>query len=337
VTLWLILFVFRTLMKKIPETGAEPLALTIRLSQKSSLPLLPFLLQRFPYHTEGEWVERIQGERVLVNDRPASEGQPLRAGDEIRYLTPSWVEPEVDPNYRVFYEDDHLLAVSKPSPLPVHSNGAYFRNTLMNLLRKDRPEARDFHLVNRLDGETSGIVLMTKGNHHLKALQEMWGKGEVRKSYRAIVFGKFDPPHRRVDAPIGSLRDSKIRMKLGVNMIDGKDSVTEFERLGMKGIFSLVEARPLTGRTHQIRVHLETLGYPIVGDKLYSGNDETFLRFVEEGWTDWLQDRVILPRMALHAFRLELKHPATGQPLLLEDPFPESLSRFWEGLRPDES
>ena len=132
------------------------------------------------------------------------------------------------------------------------------------------------------------------------------------------------------------------RRTTGSDKSEGKESITLFTGLETKpahrslgvggGGFSLVEAKPLTGRTHQIRVHLEHLGFPIVGDKLYSGDDETFLHFYEHDWDDWLKDRVILPRTALHAFRLEFTHPQTAQRVSLEDPMPEDMSAFWASL-----
>ena len=115
-----------------------------------------------------------------------------------------------------------------------------------------------------------------------------------------------------------------------------KPSTTEFTlletKVGPKGPFSLIEVRPLTGRTHQIRVHLEHLGHPIVGDKLYSGDDETFLHFYEHDFDEWLQERVLLPRAALHAYGLEFTHPVTGERVSFQDPLPEDLSEFWNGL-----
>ena len=121
-------------------------------------------------------------------------------------------------------------------------------------------------------------------------------------------------------------------MKLTVVEEGGQASITEFEGLEVKNGHSLVQARPMTGRTHQIRVHLEHLGYPIVGDKLYSGDDETFLHFYENDWDEWLQKRVILPRAALHAYRLEFTHPEKGDRLFFEDPLPEDLTVFWKSL-----
>lgn len=301
-----------------------------RLEHKSSQSLLEFLSKRFPYHSPDEWRERIQEGKIQVNGLNPSEGQPLRAGDEVAYTTQAWEEPEVNPNYRIVYEDESLLVISKPAPLPVHAIGAYFENTLMHLLRRDRPEAQNYHLIHRLDSETSGLLLLAKNKETLKAMQKQWESGEVQKTYRAIVFGKFDPKKRRVDLPIGPLKGSRIRMKLGINQEKSRPSVTDFECLEMKGSFSLLEVKPLTGRTHQIRVHLENLGYPIVGDKLYSGDEETFLHFIDEGWDEWLKEKVLLPRQALHAFRLEFNHPETGNRLNFGDDLPEDLSEFWE-------
>jgi 23S rRNA-/tRNA-specific pseudouridylate synthase len=305
----------------------------------------------------------------------------------VAYTTNAWEEPAVNTNYRIVYEDEALLAVSKPAPLPVHAIGAYFRNSLTHLLKRDLPEAENYRLAHRLDSETSGLLLLAKDTETLRKLQKDWN-GNIQKTYRAIVFGIFPKGETRVDAPIGPKAGSEVRMKLAVvqnvdkykttangepldklgaghiespcgDKSEGKESVTLFTLLEIRpvsrsgnkggnsmgglspvalakgegrGKFSLVEAQPLTGRTHQIRVHLEHLGFPIVGDKLYSGDDETFLHFYEYDWDDWLQERVILPRTALHAFRLEFTHPHSGQRMTLEDPLPKDMARFWDSL-----
>ncbi len=315
-----------------PDFSHRPVTLKTLIEHKSSQTLLEFLCNRFSYHNEDEWIDRIQNGQILVNDHAASKDKPLRQGDEIAYTTEAWDEPEVNTNYRMVYEDDTLLVISKPAPLPVHAIGVYFQNTLMHLLRQERPEAEDYQLVHRLDSETSGLLLLVKDKKYLKPLQKQWESGEVQKTYQAIVFGNFTPAEQRCELPIGPLKGSTIRMKLGVGP-HGKPSATEFKLLETKANFSLVEAKPLTGRTHQIRVHLENLGFPIVGDKLYSGSDETFLRFIEEGWSDWQEKKVLLRRTALHAFRLEFFHPETGKRMILEDPLPEDLRSFWDGLK----
>lgn len=330
----------------------KEITLVAHIGNKSSENLLEFLSGRFKYLNEEEWKQRIKDGKVKVNDRACSEGQPLRAGDEVAYTTNAWEEPEVNTNYRVVYEDEALLAISKPAPLPVHAIGAYFRNSLTHLLKRDRPEAENYHLAHRLDSETSGLLLLAKDTETLRKLQKDWNEN-IRKTYQAIVFGAFPSGETKVDAPIGPKTGSKVRMKLAVvknvNSIkdpasgelrrttggdksEGKESITLFTGLESRGKFSLVEARPLTGRTHQIRVHLEHLGFPIVGDKLYSGDDETFLHFYEHDWDDWLKEKVILPRTALHAFRLEFTHPQTGQRVSLEDPMPKDMSSFWNSL-----
>jgi 23S rRNA pseudouridine1911/1915/1917 synthase len=311
----------------------EPVTMVTRIGHKSSETVLEYLCRRFSYHNETEWLDRIARGRVLVNGLKPSGGQPLRAGDELAYTTEPWDEPEVRKDYRVVYEDDALLIISKPAPLPVHAIGVYFQNTLMHILRAERPEAENYELVHRIDSETSGLLLIAKDKKVMPHLTHQWAAGTVQKTYLAIVFGKFDPPQRRVEKPIATIKSGLIRMKAGIDPIKGKPSITDFKCLETKGRFSLVEAKPLTGRTHQIRVHLESEGHCLVGDKLYSGDDQTFLRFVEEGWSDWLQEKVLLKRTALHALRLELDHPVRGNRMMWEDPLPEDLSSFWNGLK----
>jgi RluA family pseudouridine synthase len=306
--------------------------LSSRIHDKSTETLLAYLCRKFRYFDEAAWSERIVDGRITVNGRPASAGQVLRKGDTVAYATGAWSEPPVNTDYRSLYEDDVLLALSKPAPLPVHSIGAYFQNTLMSLLRRDRPEARDFNLVHRLDSETSGVLLLCKRRERLKGLQEVWRTGAVRKEYRAIVTGDFQPDRRRVEAAIGRALNSRIRMKLGVDHVRGRESVTEFEVLGRRGGCSLLAVRPVTGRTHQIRVHLEALGHPIVGDKLYARDDSIFLEYLEHGWTERLAARLRLPRLALHACRLEFPHPMDGRMVVVEDPIPKELDGFWVDL-----
>jgi RluA family pseudouridine synthase len=311
---------------------SEHFILSSRIHEKSTETLSAYLCRKFRYFDQAAWEERIADGRIQVNDRPASSGQMLRKGDVVSYATGSWSEPPVNTDYKVLYEDDVLLALSKPAPLPVHSIGAYFQNTLMSLLRRDRPEARDFNLVHRLDRETSGVLLLCKRRDLLGALQKSWRRGDVHKEYRAIVFGKFAPAIRTVEAAIGRAMNSRIRMKLGVDHVRGKAAVTRFEVMQTKGAFTMLRVFPLTGRTHQIRVHLEALGHPIVGDKLYSGEDATFLEFLEHGWTPRLAASVGLSRLALHAAVLRVPHPLDNKEMSFEDPLPPELTGYWENL-----
>jgi 23S rRNA pseudouridine955/2504/2580 synthase len=317
---------------KQPSSEGEPVTMVTHIGHKSSETLLEYLCRRFSYHNETEWIDRIASGRVKVNGLKPSSGQRLRAGDELAYTTEPWQEPEVRKDYRIVHEDEFLMIISKPAPLPVHAIGVYFQNTLMHILRAVRPEAWNYELVHRIDSETSGLLLIAKDKKVMPHLTHQWAAGTVQKTYQAMVFGKFDPPQRRVEKSIATIKGGSIRMKAGIDAVKGKPSITDFKCLETKDKFSWIEAKPLTGRTHQIRVHLESEGHPLVGDKLYSGNDETFLRFVDEGWSDWLARKVLLQRMALHASRLEFDHPVTKARLSFEDPMPEELVRFWNGL-----
>lgn len=319
--------------KKFTMKPDEIIELSVNVGETRPQTLLDFLSGRFTYLDREAWTLRVKRGQVKVNRKTALIGMILKSGDAVSYSTAAWVEPDVNTAYRILYEDDSLLAIGKPAPLPVHATGAYFQNTLVALLRKDRPETRDWRLVHRLDSETSGVILMAKTQQALRSLQLQWETRSVEKTYLALVFGRFARERRTIEAPIGQPAYSRIRIKLAVDPVHGKHAATDFERLGIRGDYSLLQVRPRTGRTHQIRVHLEALHHPIVGDKLYSGEEDTFLRFMAEGWCEAVKERVLLPRLALHAHRLLFKHPEDGRSMTIEDPLPPDLQAFWDSLQ----
>jgi 23S rRNA pseudouridine1911/1915/1917 synthase len=184
-------------------------------------------------------------------------------------------------------------------------------------------------LVHRIDRETSGMMLLARDPESEARLKGDLARRCVHKSYLAIVFG--DPGEEGVvDAPIGPDVESGIRVKQAVTA-NGLPARTRFRRLTRRGEFSLVEASPETGRQHQIRVHLAHLGCPIVGDKLYGTDPTCLLEYLETGWTESLQQRLLLPRHALHAWRITFRHPTTGAETRLECELAADLEAFWEG------
>jgi 23S rRNA pseudouridine1911/1915/1917 synthase len=207
----------------------------------------------------------------------------------------------------ILYEDDVLLAVNKPAGLVVHPTYRNATGTLLETLR-DREPATRFFLVGRLDRLTSGVVIAAKTRDAYVAIQRTWAEAE--KDYLAVVHGLVDPAWGEIDLPLGT--DPADRRRRMVRP-DGAPSVTRFERLAYStasGV-SLLRCRILTGRRHQIRVHLLAHGWPIVGDPVYGAPDSH--RF---------------PRQALHAWRISMRHPASGAPLRIEAPPPSDLAEF---------
>ncbi|MEE9269490.1 MAG: RluA family pseudouridine synthase [Candidatus Krumholzibacteria bacterium] len=308
-------------------------------SYRSGWTVLEYLTHRFRYHPEGRWRLRILEGRVRINGSlPASDSR-VRENDRVSY-TIYHNEPEVDFHYDVVYEDDHLLAVSKSGNLPVHASGIFIRNTLIATLKSRYGD--HINLAHRLDRETSGLVLLTKSRVAARRLGRMFSERRVRKSYLAVVHGRAARAEFEVDAPIGkaphpvaieprreSMRDVESELKEDlpryvprrcVDFEKGKAAKTLFRVERHQDGFTVLHAEPLSGRTNQIRVHLEHAGYPIVGDKVY-GDRERDRRFPG------------LTRQALHCRSLEFVHPMEGEgeggvPLKLEAGVPRDL----EGL-----
>ncbi len=222
---------------------------------------------------------------------------------------PAHAEPPVLRSVGILYEDDDLLVADKPGNLPCHPGGRYCGNTLLHLLRARGGNGENLRIINRLDRETSGIVLVAKTAAMAKSLAGQFRRHTAQKEYTVLVHGAF-PAHLEARGWLLPDADSVIRKKR--RFVTDKDSPTpeaesaetDFELLALQDGISRVLARPRTGRTHQIRATLLSLGFPVVGDKIYGLDETFFLRFITDALTDSDRARLILPRQALHASAL---------------------------------
>lgn len=221
--------------------------------------------------------------------------------------------PEIRPHaeFQVLGETADFLAVDKPAGLLVHPTKPGGPRTLWDDLKEflgyELANGGQVSLINRLDRETSGVVLVAKSAAAARTAGLAMQQGEIFKEYTAMVFGWPAWNERELDAPIvrrGEVEESEVYLERKVHP-SGSQAVTQFlvedrlhDRQGRR--FSRVRARPLTGRTHQIRVHLAHLGYPVVGDKIYAAGSAHYLAFIAHGWTPSLESALWLPRHALH-------------------------------------
>jgi RluA family pseudouridine synthase len=257
---------------------------------------------------------------------PCEPDAVVKTGDLVSYNLPDLAEPEADVNYRIVYEDEWIVAINKPGNLLVHRAGRSITRNLVFLLRhtSGNPSYLSIHAVSRLDRETSGLVLFAKNADCLRGLHRAFAAKAVEKEYVAVVHNALTKQTLTVDLPIGSDSASAVSYKFATDSAHGKAASTVIENVSCAGSFSLVRAKPLTGRTHQIRVHCAAIGNPVVGDKLYGLSESDYLawRSDPQGHAHLLE----FPRQALHCRRLAFAHPATRETLSLEAPLPDDMA-----------
>ena len=232
------------------------------------------------------------------------------------------IEPSVDGRITILYEDEWFVAVNKTGNLPVHPSGRYFNNTLVAMLANRY--GRKVYPVHRIDRETSGVMLLAFEGKSAGNLSEALSKGS--KEYLALVYGNFPDKELIVDLPLGRDSESVVSKKRKAWPGGTQKAVTRFRKVLAAGDISLVRCFPETGRLHQIRAHLLSTGYPIVGDKLYGRDETAFLTFIRHGLTDELEKRLLLPRSALHAAKLVFLHPHTNKTMIIRAPLPKMFS-----------
>ena len=279
----------------------------------------------------------IRGGEVRVNKKRAAADSRLAAGDEVRVPPIRLAQKAgqagaaVPPReFDIVFEDEHLLVVDKPSGVAVHG-GSGVSFGVIEQLRRARPQARYLDLVHRLDKDTSGLLVVAKKRSALVKLHEAWRNDKPKKVYLALGMGAWPQDVRQVKLPLfkytGAAGEKMVRVSE-----EGQSAHTLFRVLESFGgaplhavglsALSLMEATLRTGRTHQIRVHMQSQNCPIAGDERYG--DYTANRRLK---------KLGLKRMFLHAHRLVLEHPASGETLVLTAPLPEELRQMLEGLR----
>jgi 23S rRNA pseudouridine955/2504/2580 synthase len=256
---------------------------------------------------------------VRVNSRRVAATYRLQSGDRVR-IPPIRVDtsaPRRAPPVElpVVFEDDALLVVDKPSGMAVHG-GSGVSFGVIERLRSARPQARFLELAHRLDRETSGLLVLAKRRPALVALHAALRDGRVHKRYLVLVKGGWRDAKRSVDLPLRKSSTSSGERRVSVDRT-GREALTVFRKVRAVAGCTLLEAELMTGRTHQIRVHLAHLGFPILGDDKY-GDFEVNRALAKRG----------LKRMFLHAAELELQHPVSGEPLRLSSPLPPELEAF---------
>ncbi len=275
-------------------------------------------------------IQAIIGEQISFSDgrtvRPAA---AVRAGETIRLRRPAPLEPAVPRDFGILYQDESVLVIDKPAGLPMHTTAKFWRNTLTAVLRERYPDEQ-MEMAHRIDRETSGVLLIARGREVASFLTRAFARRAVDKTYLALVKG-HPPDQGRIDRPL-KLLDTRSHVMMGV-AADGLPAVTTYEVLRRFADHALCAAHPETGRQHQIRVHFQSIGHPIVGDKLYGASEELFMRSCDQGVTpELLAIFDGLPRHALHAHRLTFPHPVRREPVTVESPLPADLTDYIAGL-----
>ena len=287
-----------------------------------------FLLRIYKGVPKSHIYRVLRSGEVRVNKGRVDQTYRLAAGDVVR-VPPVRVAEKANQavpgaEFKILFEDSHLLAIDKPAGIAVHG-GSGVSYGVIEQLRAARPEAKFLELVHRLDRETSGILLLAKKRSALTGLHEQIREGRLDKRYLTLVRGAWQNTRQHVKLPLFKYTTSEGERRVRVQA-DGLPSHTIFNLIRRYGEFALLEAELKTGRTHQIRVHLASSGFPIVGDDKYG--DFTLNKALQK--TDG--SRIALKRMFLHAYQVTFLHPDTGQPVTLKAALPAECERFLASL-----
>jgi UPF0176 protein len=301
-----------------PRDNFKPVSVPEDCDGKTLLQTLCRIVAHVP--TSYWEVECARGMLANLKHEIISAAQIVRAGERYLHRFPDVTEPDVNGRVEIMHEDEALIVLNKPAPLPMHAGGRFYRNTLQHIINEVYHPQKP-HPAHRLDANTTGVLLITRTRYFAGKLQPQFARGEVKKLYLVRVQGQ--PPENvfSCDAPISGESG-----KLGSREVDfesGLEARTEFRVVQKKSDgTTLLEARPLTGRTNQIRIHLWHLGFPVCGDSVYLPGKKT-------GDTQTLA--VGDSPLCLHAWKISFTHPLTKQPMEFTAPPPAWSGNYFDG------
>lgn len=288
-----------------------------------------YLSSSFPNHSRNFLQKMITQGDILVNGKTVSRHYKVKEKDVVTInlppVKPHKAFPEKIP-LNIIYEDKAVIVLNKPAGLVVHPACGNYSGTLVNALlyhfpslaKGKFPDINRVGLVHRLDKDTSGVMVVAKKNTSLSHLAKQFENRKVEKVYLALVFGKIINPEGSIEAPVG--RKITDRRKMAVTSISSRQAITDFRVREILGDFTLLEVRPKTGRTHQIRVHLAHIGHPVVGDSEYG-------RPAPKNWG--------VSRQLLHAYKLGFIHPVKKDWVKFTAPLPREFKKVIAKLRKD--
>lgn len=283
-----------------------------RVGSTTGLTVLDYYSQHYSHSTPQEWQARIEQGQVWLNERPVAADTRLQAGQRLSYHRPPWEEPAVPLSFEILYDDPDLLVVAKPSGLPVLPGGGFVEHTLLWQLQQQYPHETPVP-IHRLGRGTSGLLLLARSPHAKAHLSQQLRDRTMRKTYRALIGFSPLPDRFTLTYPIGKLPHPTLGYVYGA-AADGLDAHSKGEVLQRDRTSTLLNVTILTGRPHQIRIHLAAAGYPLLGDPLYDIGGIPRLKPANP------TEKLPVPGDCgyhLHAHQLAFIHPRSNQTLTL--------------------
>lgn len=287
----------------------------------AGLTVLQYYTQRYRHSSQEEWQERIISGQILLDDHKIEPETILQQGQRLAYHRPPWEEPEVPLSLLELYQDSDVLIVAKPSGLPVLPGGGFLEHTLLWQLQQRYPQENPVP-IHRLGRGTSGLMLIARSPLARANLSQQMRQHQIRKVYRALIGPSELPDRFTITQPIGKIPHPVLGYLYGATS-DGLFAHSECQVLKRNSDTTLLEVIILTGRPHQIRIHLASIGYPLVGDPLYGVGGIPLLPATAS------PEKVPVPGDCgyhLHAYHLSFTHPRTQQAMSIECPAPAELS-----------
>ena len=296
------------------------------LSEDADSRIDRYLAQQMPDQSRSFLQKLIREEQITVNGRPVKANYRLQPEDQVLVIVPDPQLPDILPEnipLDILYEDSDVLVINKPKGMVVHPAAGHYTNTVVNAVMYHcqgnlsgingvmRPG-----IVHRIDMDTTGAIVICKNDQAHQSLAQQLKEHSITRSYQAIVWNNLKEDEGTVDRPIG--RHPVDRKKMAVNEKNGKPAVTHYRVLERFGRFTYIECRLETGRTHQIRVHMASIGHPLLGDEVYGPSGKQPFR---------------LQGQCLHAMTLGFRHPSTGEYVEFEAPLPEYFTQLLKNFR----